>query len=48
MFWLKTYISRKIIIHHNSKNIARILGAIVNYEMCIVNCSILFKENYLK
>ncbi|GEP65862.1 hypothetical protein CBE01nite_36300 [Clostridium beijerinckii] len=30
----------KMILHYNSKNIAIILVAIVNCEMCIVNCNI--------
>jgi len=35
----KIYIA-KIILRHNSKDIARILAIIVNCEMCIVNCNI--------
>ncbi len=30
----------KIILHYDSKTIARILAVIVNCEMCIVNCNI--------
>jgi len=30
----------KIILHHNSKNTARVLAVIVNCEMCTVDCNI--------